>query len=126
MNITGGINYLSLRIKLDDIIIEKDSFETKVLENIRYCNKIVGQRFRVIFWNENLSERECKAFIKRNENLLFEVNTKITKEFNYVWFLVKGKGDKSNCIYHTGNDIVNGIPQYLKLAKFLIKKDRDL
>ena len=125
MNTSNQINYLSLRMKLDDIITDRN-FEIKVLENIRYCNKIVSKRFRIIFWNENLSEKDCEDFIKRNQNLLFEVNTKITKEFNYVWFLVKGKGDKSNCIYHTKNDIINGISMYLKLAKFLIKKDRDL
>ena len=119
MNISNQINYLSLRMKLDDIVTDRN-FEIKVLENIRYCNKIVSKRFRIIFWNENLSEKDCKDFIKRNQNLLFEVNTKITKEFNYVWFLIKSKGDESNCIYHTKNDIINGISQYLKLAKFLI------
>ena len=125
MNISNQINYLSLRMKLDDIVTDRN-FEIKVLENIRYCNKIVSKRFRIIFWNENLSEKDCKDFIKRNQNLLFEVNTKITKEFNYVWFLIKSKGDESNCRYHTKDDIINGISMYLKLAKFLIKKDRDL
>ena len=34
------------RIKLDDIVEDKD-FEQKVLENIRYCRKVVGKKFRV-------------------------------------------------------------------------------
>ena len=125
MNISNEINYLSLRMKLDDIVTDRN-FEIKVLENIRYCNKIIGKRFRIIFWNDNLTEKECKNFVKRNEKLLFEVNTKITKEFNYVWFLVKSDNDKSNCRYHTDNNMLGGISMYLKLAKFLIKRDRDL
>ena len=125
MYINSRVNYLSIRLKLDDIVAEKDSFETKVLENIRYCRKIVGQRFRVIFWNENLSEKECKKFVEKNEHLLFEVNTKITKEFGYSWFLIKGEGDESNSRYTTGsNDIIKGISEYLRLAKFLIKKEK--
>ena len=125
MNIatSSGINYLSLRIKLDDVVVDRD-FEIQVLENVRYCRKIVGKQFRVIFWNQNLSNEECENFIKRNEHLLFEVNTKITKEFNYAWFLIKGEGDISNSRYTVLNDILNGISDYLKLAKFLIKKDK--
>ena len=71
------MNYLSLRIKLDDIVVDRN-FEIQVLENIRYCRKIVGKQFRIILWNKNLSEKECESFVKRNEHLLFEVNTKIT------------------------------------------------
>jgi hypothetical protein len=121
----GAVNYLSLRLKLDDVITSRNT-EIKILENIRYCNKIVGDRFRVVFWNENLTEKECQKFIERNENLLFEVNTKITKEFKYAWFLISSKNDKSNNRYtYKGTDIVFGISEYLKLARFLIKKDME-
>ena len=116
------MNYLSLRIKLDDIVIDRN-FEIQVLENVRYCRKIIGKQFRVIFWNENLSEKQCKDFIERNEHLLFEVNTKITKRFEYVWFLIKGDGDMSNSRYSAVEDILAGISNYLKLAKFLMKKN---
>ena len=68
-------------MKLDTIIINED-FEKKVLENIRYCRKLVGKQFRVIFWNENLTEKQCEDFVKRNEHLLFEVHTKITHSFS--------------------------------------------
>ena len=78
------LRYYSLRIKLDDVILNED-FEQKVLENIRYCRKLVGKQFRVIFWNENLTENQCEEFVKRNEHLLFEVHTKITKRFNMAW-----------------------------------------
>ena len=124
MNV-GIINFMSLRVKLDDVVINKDS-ETKILENIRYCNKIVGKRFRIVFWNENLTQKQCQQFVERNENLLFEVNTKITKEFNYSWFLILGKNDKSDSRYtFKGSNILRGITEYLKLAKFLIKKNNE-
>ena len=114
--------YYSLRLKLDDIITDKD-FEQKVLENIRYCRKLVGKQFRVIFWNENVSEEECKEFIKRNDYLLFEVHTKITKKFNPTWFLIKGDGDKCKWRYKFDNDILNGIVNYVKLIKVLNKEE---
>jgi len=121
----GIINFMSLRVKLDDVVINKKS-ETKILENIRYCNNIVGKRFRIVFWNENLTQKQCQQFVERNENLLFEVNTKITKEFNYSWFLILGKNDKSDSRYtFKGSNILIGITEYLKLAKFLIKKNNE-
>ena len=44
--------YLSLRMSLDDVV--KDSeLEKTIIENIRYCRRIVGREFKVIFWNEN-------------------------------------------------------------------------
>ena len=110
--------YYSLRLKLDDIIIDRD-FEIKVLENIRYCRKMVGKQFRVIFWNENLTEKQCKDFIKRNEHLLFEVHTKITKQFIPVWFLIKGSNEKSKWRYKNEGDILTGIASYLKIIKYL-------
>ena len=123
---SSGVNYLSLRIKLDDIVVNRD-YEIKVLENIRYCRKIVGQRFRVIFWNKNLSEKDCENFIRRNEKLLFEVHTKITKGFGYTWFLISAENtDESKSRYQYKGDVINGISEYLKLAKFLINKKNDL
>ena len=110
--------YYSLRLKLDYIIIDRD-FEIKVLENIRYCRKMVGKQFRVIFWNENLTEKQCKDFIKRNEHLLFEVHTKITKQFIPVWFLIKGSNEKSKWRYKNEGDILTGIASYLKIIKYL-------
>jgi len=124
---SSGVNYLSLRIKLDDIIVDRN-FEIQVLENIRYCRKIVGQRFRVVFWNKSLSQKDCEDFVKRNENLLFEVHTKITKIFSYTWFLITiDEDDESKSRYtYKGNEVLNGISEYLKLAKFLINKNKTL
>ena len=86
--------YFSLRMKLDAITINED-FEQKVLENIRYCRNLVGKQFRVIFWNENLTEKQCEDFVKRNEHLLFEVHTKITREFQNTWYLIESESEKS-------------------------------
>ena len=117
------LRYYSLRIKLDDVIINED-FEQKVLENIRYCRKLVGKQFRVIFWSENLTEKQCEEFVKRNEHLLFEVHTKITKRFNMVWYLIKGEGEKSRWRYKSDGDILDGIASYIKLIKHMNKGNK--
>ena len=64
------MKYFSLRMKLDDVVKDRDT-EKMILENIRRCSKVVGKVFRVIFWHENLSDKDCKKFIERNEHLLF-------------------------------------------------------
>ena len=117
------LRYYSLRIKLDDVLLSED-FEKKVLENIRYCRKLVGNQFRVIFWNENLTEQECKDFVKRNEHLLFEVNTKITKIQEDVWFLI-GEGKDKTGRYTFDGDILQGISEYLKIINHMKKRDSE-
>ena len=115
--------YFSLRMKLDDIIKDKD-FEQKVLENIRYCRKLVGKQFKVILWNENLTQKQCEDFVKRNEKLLFEITTKITKRFDNTWFLIESNGDKSNWRYKHDGDIVRGIAAYIKMIKHMNNVNR--
>ena len=111
-------SYYSIRMKLDDVIKDKDT-EQVVLENIRRCSKIVGKTFKVVFWHVNLTEQNCKDFVKRNEHLLFEVNTKITKVQENVWFLIgDGKGR-----YTFDGDILQGISQYLKIINHIRKRD---
>tara|TARA_Y100001963_G_C6433015_1_gene287929 strand:+ start:35 stop:442 length:408 start_codon:yes stop_codon:yes gene_type:complete len=117
------INHLSIRIRLEDII--KDiNYEKKVLENIRRCSRLVGDQFKVVFWNINVSDKECESFVKRNEKLLFEVNTRITNKFTNVWFLIDSKeSDESKFRYKFKGDILNGIVNYLKI--FNVRKDRE-
>ena len=112
------MKYFSLRMKLDDVVKDKD-FEQQVLENLRYARKITGKQFRVIFWNENLTENDCKEFIKRNTHLLFQINTKITKQFRYSWFLIQSEGDKSTWRYKSDAGILKGIVSYIKLTKHI-------
>lgn len=113
--------YYSLGMKLNDVIKDTDTEQT-ILENVRRCSKIVGKSFKVVFWHEGLTEKQCKDFIKRNEKLLFEVNTKITKKFQRVWFLI-GENHTTNggsrySYMHEGN-ILNGIAAYLKIIKHI-------
>jgi len=114
------MKYFSLRMKLDTIIIN-EGFEKKVLENIRYCRKLVGKQFRVIFWNESLTDKQCEEFVKRNEHLLFEVHTKITKRNDIVWYLIQSDGEKSRWRYKSEGDILDGIASYIKLVKHMNK-----
>ena len=113
-----GLRYYSIRMKLNDVI-KNDNTEQTILENIRRCSKIVAKSFKVIFWHDGLTEKECKDFIKRNEKLLFEVNTKITKIQEKVWFLIgDGKGR-----YRFDGDILNGISEYIKIINHMKKRD---
>ena len=119
--------YYSLEMKLDDVI--KDSgTELTILENIRRCSKIVGKTFKVIFWHENLTEQDCKDFIERNEHLLFEVHTQITKGPVDTWFIIYSPLDKINCRtrYRVEDyDILSGISRYLNIIKHIQKREKD-
>jgi hypothetical protein len=115
------MQYYSLGMKLNDVIKDRD-LEQTILENVRRCSKLVGKTFRVVFWHENLTEKECEEFVKRNDKLLFEVNTKITKKPERVWFLI-GKnhlvhGSSRYSYMHEG-DILNGIAAYIKIIKHI-------
>ncbi len=118
--------YYSLGMKLNDVIEDKD-LEQTILENIRRCSKIVGKTFRVIFWHEGLSNKECEDFVKRNEKLLFEVNTKITKKIERVWFLIgdldKPHGMSRYSYSYQGGDILNGIVSYLKIIEHIQRRE---
>ena len=113
------LKYYSIGLKLNDVIKDKDT-EQVVLENIRGCSKLVGRFFKVVFWHDSLTEKQCKDFIKRNEKLLFEVNTKITKNKEEVWFLI---GEGNNGRYRFDGDILQGISQYLKIINHMKKRD---
>ena len=108
------MRYYSLRMKLDGVIKDKDVEQT-ILENVRRCSTLVGIEFQVVFWHENLTEEDCKNFVKRNEKLLFEVNTKITKNFNPAWFVINSRNEKSQARYRYDGDILKGIVQYLEI-----------
>ena len=115
--------FLSLRMKLDEVVKDLD-YEKRVIENIKYCRRIIGKEFKVIFWNKELLESEVKDFIKRNSETLIEVNTEITKEFNICWFVI-GEEDESKHRYMYNGEILSGIAAFLKVSKILIKKDRN-
>ena len=115
----------SLRMKLNNIIINRDN-EKLVLENIRRCARVTGRGFKVIFWYENLVEDDIKRFIKRNENLLFEINAKITKKNNnsHAWFVIDiDNSDKSLYRYLWKGDILIGLVKYIELVSCLKERD---
>ena len=117
------MRYYSLRMKLDDVVKDKDT-EQLILENIRRCSNIVGKWFKVVFWHVNLTEQNCKDFVKRNEHLLFEVNTKITKRFEPAWFLINSRNEKSYGRYRYDGDILKGIVQYLEIINHIKERDK--
>ena len=121
------MKYYSLEMKLDDVIKDGE-LELTILENIRRCSKIVGKTFKVIFWHENLSEKKCKDFIERNEHLLFEVHTQLSKEPVDTWFIIYSNSDKNiiNCRTRyrvEDDDILSGISRYLKVINHLKNKE---
>tara|TARA_Y100000401_G_C8265845_1_gene195730 strand:- start:292 stop:654 length:363 start_codon:yes stop_codon:yes gene_type:complete len=108
----------NLRLSLDDVISDD---EQKILENIKYCSRLVGKSFKVVFWNREVSESEIKDFIKRNEEVLFNLNTKITKKTfpEHAWFLINSNGDKCKAHYSFSGSVINGIASYIKIVKHL-------
>ena len=118
------MRYYSIRMKLDDVVRDKDVEQT-ILENVRRCSTLVGREFQVVFWHDNLTEQNCKDFVKRNEHLLFEVNTKITKRFEDVWFLIDSENEKSHGRYRYEGDILKGIVQYLEIINHMKKRDSE-
>jgi len=127
LNIVNGefdMKYYSIRMKLDDVVKDKN-IEQTILENIRRCSNIVGSMFKVVFWHVNLTEQECKDFVKRNEHLLFKVNTKVTKRFENVWFLIDSENEKSRGRYRYDGDILKGIVQYLEIINHIKKRDNN-
>ena len=119
------MKYFSIEMKLNDVIKDRD-IEKTILENIRRCSKIVGKAFKVIFWHENLTEKDCKDFIKRNEHLLFEVHTQITKVPVDTWFLIYSDVIDCRTRYRVGGgDILFGISKYLDLINHLQKKEKE-
>jgi len=115
----------SLRMKLNDVI-GKD--EQVILENIRRCKQFAGKQFKVVFRNDGLSEKECEEFVKRNEKMLFEIDTKITSTnslFDSCWFLIDAR-EEDNCKkrYSYKGSILSGITEYIKIIKHLVNNDK--
>ena len=81
---------------------------------------MAGKLFQVVFWHETLTDEECELFVRRNEKLLFEVNTQITKRIIPVWFAI---GDNREGRYRCDGDSLTGISQYLKIINHMKKRD---
>jgi len=118
----GG--YYSLRIKLNDIVWDIE-YEQKIMENLRYCNNLNKNEFKIIFWYENLSKKEIKDFVERNKEMLLDINIDITKSRKTdAWFIINSSGEKNFWRYRYDGDILGGISEYIKIIKHIRKKDK--
>ncbi len=116
----------NIRIKLDDIIKDKKT-EQLIMENLRRCKYFAGKDFALVLWNENLSEDRVKSFFKKHQELLFMLNTKITKKFNRVWFLINNNtgGDESKYRYKWNGSILEGLIQYNMLINHMNGREKN-
>ena len=120
--------FLSLKISLDEIIEKKLDYERKVMENLfRFSNYVGSQHFKVILFHSNLTEEQIKKFVSRNENMLFQINTKITSTDCQAWFTIqRTKKEKLGPYrYKFVGDIMNGLAQYFKMVKHLKDKENE-
>ena len=120
---------LSLKLSLDEIIDEGFDYERKIMENLfRFSNYIGVKHFKVIFLHKNLSEDIIKEFVRRNENVLFHISSKITTNDCTAWFVIsKEKSEHKFITYrykYIGN-ILNGLPKFFEVAKTLKEKNEN-
>tara|TARA_Y100000361_G_scaffold62457_1_gene54892 strand:+ start:198 stop:593 length:396 start_codon:yes stop_codon:yes gene_type:complete len=118
--------YKSIGLTLDDIVVNSD-YEKLIFENLKRCYKFTGKEFKVVFWNESLSENDVKAFLKRNSELLFEFKSQITKKktrnkFDSVWFVVEEEDCPVLHRYQWRGDILSGIVEFTKMVQILNRR----
>ena len=112
-----------LRMKLNDVIWDAE-YEQKVMENLRYCKNLNGNNFKVILWYEDINESVIKDFVKRNQDILLEINIEITKSHKTdAWFIINSNGEKNSWRYKYDGDILNGIVEYIKVIKHIKERD---
>ena len=120
--------FLSLKISFDEIITEGLEYERKIMENLfRFSNYIGSKHFKVILFHKNLKEKDIKAFVSRNENVLFQINTKITSTNCQAWFTIQRTKDEKFGPYrykYVGT-IIDGLSQYFKMIKHLKDKEKE-
>ena len=109
---------------LDNILGDAD-YEQRVIENLRYSKNIMGTNFKVIFWNRSVPSLRVKEFVSRNDYILCDINTDITKSFDPIWFLITDGDDLSRWRYKYIGDPLLGISQYVSLIKHIIKMENN-
>ena len=118
--------FLSLKISLDEIIEKGLDYERKVIENLfRFSNYIGPKHFKVVLFHKNLKEKDIKKFVGRNENILFQINTKITSTNCEAWFTIQRTTEEKLGPYRYKyvGDIMSGLAQYFKIVKHLKDKE---
>ena len=120
--------FLSLKISLDEIVSEGLDYERKIMENLfRFSNYVGSKQFKVIFYHSDIKEQQIKEFVSRQENILFQLNTKITASSCQAWFTIQSKESDKHGPYrykYIGN-IINGLAQYFKMVKHLKDKEKE-
>ena len=117
---------LSLKISLDEIMEEGLDYERKVMENLfRFSNYVGSQHFKVIFYHSSTDKKEIESFVGRNENILFQINTKITSTNCEAWFTIQRTQEEKLGPYRYKyvGDIMSGLVQYFKIVKHLKDKE---
>tara|TARA_Y100000361_G_scaffold60250_1_gene52837 strand:+ start:184 stop:555 length:372 start_codon:yes stop_codon:yes gene_type:complete len=119
---------LSLKMSLNELIEEGLDYERKVMENLfRFSNYIGSKHFKVILFHSNLDEKKIKLFVGRHENILFQINTKITSTNCQAWFTIQ-RTKKENFgpyRYKYIGKIIDGLAQYFKMVKHLKGKENE-
>ena len=120
---------LSLKISLDEIVVEGFDYERKVMENLfRFSNYIGVKHFKVIFLHKDISSKEIEDFVSLNENVLFHISSKITKNDCTAWFVIEKKKSEHKFLtyrYKYIGSILNGLPRFFDVAKILKEKNED-
>ena len=119
---------LSLKISLDEIIEEGLEYERKIMENLfRFSNYVGSKHFKVIFRHSKLNKKQINEFVSRNENMLFQINTKITSSYCQAWFTIQRTKEENVGPYRYKyvGDIMSGLSQYFKMAKHLKEKENE-
>tara|TARA_Y100001938_G_scaffold148308_1_gene231603 strand:- start:62 stop:433 length:372 start_codon:yes stop_codon:yes gene_type:complete len=118
---------LSLKISLDEILEEGFDYERKVMENLfRFSNYIGVKHFKVVFLHKNVSTEKINKFVERNENVLFHINSKITKNDCTTWFIIEKEKTEHKFLtyrYKYIGSILNGLPRFFEVAKTLKEKN---
>mgnify|MGYP003155082233 CR=1 FL=1 len=120
-------SYKSIGLTLDDVVSNLE-YEQLVFQNLKRCYRFASKQFRVVFWNDKLTETEIKNFVKRNQDILFEFSTQITSKknrnkFDSIWFIIEDGECKINHRYQWKGDILSGLAEFTKIIRFLNKKE---
>ena len=120
---------LSLKISLDEIIEEGFDYERKVMENLfRFSNFIGVKHFKVIFLHKDIPSEKINDFVSRNENVLFHISSKITKNDCTSWFVIEKKKSEHKFLtyrYKYIGSILSGLPKFFEVAKTLKEKNEN-
>ena len=67
-----------------------------------------------------MKQKECKDFVKRNQDNLFKLGTDITKSNKDTWLLIDSKNEnKSNWRYKWNGGVLSGLDEYIRLVTFI-------